>query len=200
MFMGPLADGKVWDTHGINGVHRFLKRSWKLVTAEEEQGARKDFAGAAEPAVDKALHRCLKKVGDDLETLSFNTAIAAMMGFMNEVEGKPLTKGQAEIFTLMLAPFAPHVAEECWQRLGQAKSLAWEPWPNVNPAMLKDDSVELPVQVNGKLRGVLILPVGAPAAEAERLALADPAIAKFLEGKAPKKVIVVPNKMVSIVV
>ena len=142
----------------------------------------------------------IMKVGDDLESLSFNTAIAATMTLMNEMEGKPLTRGQAEVFTLMLAPFAPHIAEELWQRLGQAKTLAWEPWPNVNPAMLKDDTVELPVQVNGKLRGKVVLPVGAPAAEAERLALADEKVVAFLEGKAPKKIIVVPGKMVSIVV
>jgi leucyl-tRNA synthetase len=201
MFMGPLADGKVWDTHGINGVHRFLKRSWKLIVGEAEAGVRPELGVAgADPAVEKALHRCLKQVGDDLEGLRFNTAIAAMMSLLNEVEGKPLTRGQAELYTLMLAPFAPHIAEELWQRLGQAKSLAWEPWPNVNPALLKDDTVELPVQVNGKLRGKVVLPVGAPASEAERLALADEKVQAFLEGKAPKKVIVVPGKMVSLVV
>jgi leucyl-tRNA synthetase len=200
MFMGPLADGKVWDTHGINGVHRFLKRSWNLVTGGEEQGARKDFGGAAEPALDKALHRCLKQVGDDLDGLRFNTAIAAMMTFMNEAEGKPLTRGQAEVFTLMLAPFAPHIAEELWQRLGQAKTLAWEPWPNVNPALLKDDTLELPVQINGKLRSKIRVAANAGQAELQAAAMADEKVRECLDGKAPKKLIVVPGKMVSIVV
>jgi len=199
MFMGPLADGKVWDTHGINGVHRFLRRLWHLVTGGDEAGVRKDFAAAPEPAVEKALHRALKQVGDDIEGLRFNTAIAAMMSMMNEVEGKPLTRGQAETLALMVAPLAPHIAEELWQRLGHAKTLAWEPWPNADPAWLKDDAVELPVQVNGKLRGVIVLAVGASVAEAEKAALAEPKVVAFLDGKTPKKVIVIPGKMVSIV-
>jgi leucyl-tRNA synthetase len=170
------------------------------LAADEEAGLRKDFAQAPEPAVEKAIHRALKQVGDDIEGLRFNTAIAALMTLMNEVEGKPLTRGQAELLTLMLAPLAPHIAEELWQRLGHAQSLAWEPWPNADPAWLQDATVDLPVQVNGKLRGVITLPVGAPAADAERAALAEPKVAASLEGKAPKKVIVVPGKMVSIVV
>jgi leucyl-tRNA synthetase len=200
MFMGPLADGKVWDTHGINGVHRFLRRAWRLVTGNQEQGARKDFATEPDPDVERALHRCLKKVEDDLEALGFNTAIAAMMSLLNEIEGKPLTRGQAEIFTLMLAPFAPHLAEELWERLGHVKSLAWEPWPQVNPVLLKDATLELPVQVNGKLRGKVSLPADVSAAEAQQAALADPKVRGYLEGKTPKKVIVVPGRMVSIVV
>jgi leucyl-tRNA synthetase len=200
MFMGPLADGKVWDTNGINGVHRLLKRVWRLLCSDEEAGLRKDLAAAAEPAVEKAIHRALKQVGDDIEGLRFNTAIAALMTMMNEVEGKPLTRGQAELLVLMLAPLAPHISEKLWQRLGHAKSLAWEPWPNADPAWLKDDSVDLPVQVNGKLRGVVTLPAGASPADAEKAALADAKVLAFLEGKAPKKVIVIPGKMVSIVV
>ena len=200
MFMGPLAEGKVWDTHGINGVYRFLRRVWTLVTGGEEQGPRLDLAPAPEPAVEKALHRALKQVGDDIEGLRFNTAIAALMGMMNLVEGRSLTRGQAELLTLMLAPLAPHIAEELWQRLGHAHSLAWEPWPNPDPAWLKDDTVQLPVQVNGRLRGVLTLPAGASAAQAEKAALAEPKVVASLEGKPPKKVIVIPGKMVSIVV
>lgn len=200
MFMGPLAEGKVWDTHGINGVYRLLRRVWTLVCGAEETGARRDLAAAPDPAVEKALHRALKQVGDDIEGLRFNTAIAALMGMMNEVEGRSLTRGQAELLTLMLAPLAPHIAEELWQRLGHAQSLAWEPWPNPDPAWLRDDTVQLPVQVNGRLRGVLTLPAGASAAQAEKAALAEPKVLASLEGKPPKKVIVIPGKMVSIVV
>ena len=199
MFMGPLAESKVWDTNNINGVYRFLRRVWTLVTGGEEQGARKDLAGAADEAVEKALHRCLKQVGDDLEGLRFNTAIAAMMTLMNQIEGKPLTRGQAETLALMVAPFAPHLGEELWQRLGHAKGLAWEAWPNPDPRWLKDDTLELPVQVNGKLRGLVVVPAEATAADIERAALADPKVQAALEGRAPKKVIVVPKKLVSFV-
>jgi leucyl-tRNA synthetase len=199
MFMGPLAESKVWDTNNINGVYRFLRRVWTLVTGGEEQGARKDLAGAADEAVEKALHRCLKQVGDDLEGLRFNTAIAAMMTLMNQVEGKPLTRGQAETLALMVAPFAPHLGEELWQRLGHAKGLAWEPWPNPDPRWLKDETLELPVQVNGKLRGLVLVPAEATAADIEKAALADPKVQAALEGRTPKKVIVVPKKLVSFV-
>jgi leucyl-tRNA synthetase len=199
MFMGPLADGKVWDTQNIRGVHRFLRRIWNLVAGEQELGARTDFAPAPDPAVERVLHRCLKQVGDDIEGLRFNTAVSAMMSLLNAAEGKPFTRGQAEILVLMAAPFAPHLAEELWQRLGHSRSLAYEPWPNANPAMLKDDVLELPVQVNGKLRGRVTVPAGADAASVERAALLDPKVLSALEGKAPKKVIVVPNKLVSIV-
>ena len=199
MFMGPLADGKVWDTHGINGVHRFLKRAWTLVAGDSENGARGDFAAQADPGVERALHRCLKQVGDDLEGLRFNTAIAAMMSLLNAVEGKPLTRPQAETFVLMVAPFAPHLGEELWARLGRASSLAYEPWPTADPAMLVDASLEIPVQINGKLRSVVLVPADAPEAAVREAALADEKVAAVLAGASPKKVIVIPKKMVSIV-
>jgi leucyl-tRNA synthetase len=199
MFMGPLAEGKVWDSNNINGVFRFLRRVWTLVTGGEEQGARKDWAASADEVVEKALHRCLAQVSGDLESLRFNTAIAAMMTLMNEVEGKALTRGQAETLTLMLAPFAPHLGEELWQRLGHSKDLAWEAWPNPDPRWLKDDTLELPVQVNGKLRGRITVPAEASSAEVETAALADPKVQAALEGRTPKKVIVIPGKLVSFV-
>jgi len=199
MFMGPLADDKVWDTQSINGVHRFLRRVWALVAGQEDKGARADFAPAEDAEVARALHRCLHQVDGDIPGLRFNTAIAAMMSLLNAVEGRPFTRGQAEILVLMVAPFAPHLAEELWQRLGHARSLSAEPWPNADPAMLKDDSVEIPVQVNGKLRARISAPVEADASALERLALADARVQAALEGRPPKKVIIVPNKMVSIV-
>jgi leucyl-tRNA synthetase len=121
------------------------------------------------------------------------------MTLMNEIEGKPLTRGQAETMALMVAPFAPHLGEELWQRLGHAKGLAWEPWPNPDPRWLKDDTLELPVQVNGKLRGLVVVPADATAADIERAALADPKVQAALDGRSPKKVIVVPKKLVSFV-
>ena len=201
MFMGPLDAGKVWDTHGINGVHRFLKRAWRLVVGDSERGARAELASAA-PAkdVEGALHRCLKQVGSDIEGLRFNTAIAAMMSLMNEAEGRSLTRGQAEIFILMLAPFAPHLAEELWSRLGHAASLAYEAWPRVDEAAVRVDNIEVPVQVNGKVRSRMQAPAGAGGPELEKLALADEKVKAALAGAVVKKVIVIPGKMVSLVV
>ncbi|MGH7442918.1 MAG: leucine--tRNA ligase, partial [bacterium] len=198
MFMGPLSDQKPWDTRGIMGVHRLLRRVWKLVVAEEETGARKDFAPAAAPDVERALHRCLAQVGADIEGLRFNTAIAAIMTLLNQLEGQPLTLAQARVLVLMMAPFAPHLGEELWERLGSAASLAYEPWPKVEEAWLKDESVEVPVQVNGKLRGRISVASACDAAAMERAALEDPKVRALLDGKTPRKVIVIPGKMVSI--
>jgi len=199
MFMGPLSDGKVWDTHNITGVHRFLRRVWNLVASpDEDGGARKDFSAAADAGVSRALHRCLAQVGGDIEGLRFNTAIAAMMSLLNAAEGKPFTQDQAETLVLMLAPFAPHIAEELWQRLGHSGGLSYRPWPEADPALLRDDQVEVPVQVNGKLRGRVSVPAGADGAALEKAALGDPKVAAFLEGRTPKKIIVIAGKMVSI--
>jgi leucyl-tRNA synthetase len=138
-------------------------------------------------------------VGGDIEGLRFNTAIAAMMSLLNAVEGLPFTRAQAELLVLMVAPFAPHLAEELWQRLGHAGSLAYAAWPKVEESLLADDSMEIPVQVNGKLRARVTVPADADNAALERAALADAKVQAALEGKNPKKVIVVPKKMVSIV-
>ncbi len=198
MFLGPLADQKPWDTRGINGVHRFLKRAWRLVAGDEERGARGDFAAAADPGVERALHRCLAQVGPDIEGLRFNTAIAAMMTFLNEAEGRPLTRDQAGVFALMLAPFAPHLAEELWERLGHSGSLASHPWPEADLSLLTEATVEVPVQVAGKVRGRVTVAAGADAKELERAALADAKVVAALGGKSPSKVIVIPGRMVSI--
>jgi leucyl-tRNA synthetase len=198
MFMGPLSDGKVWDTRGISGVHRLLRRVWNLVSGDEESGARRDFAPVEDLEISRALHRCLAAVGADVEGLRFNTAISAMMSLLNVIEGKPFSAAQAGTLVLMIAPFAPHIAEELWQRLGHAGSLAYEPWPRADPAMLRDDSVEVPVQVNGKLRGRVTVAADADGAALEKAALADPKVAAALEGRQPKKIIVIPKKMVSI--
>jgi leucyl-tRNA synthetase len=123
-----------------------------------------------------------------------------MMTLMNEIEGKALNQGQAELFTLMLAPFAPHLGEELWNRLGHAQSLSYEAWPNVNPAMLTDSEVELPVQINGMVRARVLVPVGLPEEELKKRALAEPQVKAHLNGGEPKKVIVIPNKMVSVVI
>jgi leucyl-tRNA synthetase len=196
MFMGPLDQGKVWDMNGINGLWRFLKRAYHAVASEEGL----DLApGPGDPGLDKALHRALKQVGEDIEGLRFNTGISAMMIFLNEAGEKRLSRDQAEAFTLMLAPYAPHLAEELWSLLGHERSLAWEPWPAYNPALLKEQSVELVVQFNGKLRARLTAAAGLGAPETEALVMADPKVKELLEGKSPKKLIVVPGKLVNVV-
>ncbi len=205
MFMGPLQAVKPWSTKGVEGVHRFLKRANRLVTETPVCDRAMTKAEA------KSLNQMIKKVGDDLETLGFNTAISAMMVFVNEAEGfarkdggsgapEPLPKELLEKFTLCLAPFAPHLGEELWQFLGHDKSLAYEPWPAFDASALVEDEIEIPVQVLGKLRGRVRIPVAATPAEMEAAAKANPDVARFLEGKTIVKVVAVPKRLVNFVV
>ena len=198
MFMGPLQAVKPWSTKGVEGVHRFLKRANRLVTESkiEDRALTKSEA--------KSLNAMIKKVGDDLEAMAFNTGISAMMVFMNEAEdfakAGALSKEYLKKFVLCLAPFAPHLGEELWEYLGGEKTLAYEPWPVYDPAALVEDEIEIPVQVMGKLRGRVKIPVAATPAEMEEIAKADAEVAKFLEGKTIVKVIAVPKRMVNFVV
>ena len=182
MFMGPLQAVKPWSTKGVEGVYRFLKRANRLVTETPVVDRPLTKAEA------KSLAAMVKKVGDDLETMNFNTGISAMMVFVNEAEG------------YCLSPFAPHLGEELWQFLGHEKSLAYEPWPKFDPAALVEDEIEIPVQVMGKLRGRVMVPLAATPAEMEAAAKANADVAKFLEGKTIVKVVAVPKRMVNFVV
>ena len=201
MFMGPLQAVKPWSTKGVEGVFRFLKRVNKMVTET--------------PIVDrpltkkeaKVLNTMVKKVDEDIASMNFNTAISAMMVFLNEFgtttggcAPEPLPKDAINKFVLCLAPFAPHLGEELWQFLGHADTLAYEPFPAFDPAALVEDEIEVPVQVLGKLRGRVTVPVDAKPPEMEAAARANPDVAKFLEGKQVVKVICVPKKMVNFVV
>jgi leucyl-tRNA synthetase len=204
MYMGPLADSKPWNPKDVPGVHRFLQRSWRLCVPEfPEHGTlhvwlREDRAD--DPELEKALHRTIHKVDGDIERLAFNTAIAAMMIFVNEAtKGMDrLSRSQMRRFAQILQPFAPHVAEELWQRLGGEGLLAWAPWPAVDPEMLVDDEIEIAVQVLGKVRGRAMVPNGA--ANDVVLAAARAAVASHLEGRTIVKEIVVPKKLVNFVV
>ncbi|MBI5725069.1 MAG: leucine--tRNA ligase [Planctomycetes bacterium] len=199
MFMGPLDASKPWNTRDISGVHRFLQRVWRMIVGDEDQ--KPLLSQAADPAVEKELHKLIKKASEDIEAMKFNTAIAAMMEFINAVyRAGAIDRGQAERFVLVLGPFAPHVAEELWHVLGNTDSLAYEDWPRFNPAMVAESAVELPVQINGKLRSRINVPVSADQEEIVKAALDDPKIAAALEGKQIVKKIVVPGKMVNIVV
>ena len=198
MYMGPLEATKQWNTRDMIGLFRFLQRAWRLII--DEQSGESTLKTEADPGVEQSLHRTIAKVGPDIENLAFNTAIAAMIEFVNAattVGG--LTQSQAERFAICLSPFAPHMAEEMWSRLGHDDSIALEPWPTIDESMLTDDTIELPVQILGKVRGRITVPADADQKAVEAAALADDKIAPQLEGKTVRKVIVVPGKIVNII-
>lgn len=198
MFMGPLQAVKPWSTKGVEGVHRFLKRANKLVTETAVVDRPMTKAEA------KSLNAMIKKVGEDLESMAFNTGISAMMVYINESEAFAkaggLPREYLEKFVLCLAPFAPHLGEELWQVLGHTGTLAYEPWPTVDASALVEDEIEIPVQVLGKLRGRIRVPAEATAADMEAAARANADVAKFIAGKTIVKVIAVPKRMVNFVV
>jgi leucyl-tRNA synthetase len=197
MYMGPLEASKPWNTRDIAGLFRFLQRAWRLAIDEDTGEVR--LAAAPSPAVEKQLHRTIARVAHDIDRLAFNTAIAALIEFVNAATAGGITPDQMKRFTLALAPFAPHLAEELWQRLGESASLAHAPWPAVDEAMLRDDEIELPVQVMGKVRGKITVPADADEKAIESAALADEKVIAALQGKAVRKVIIVPGKIVNIV-
>jgi leucyl-tRNA synthetase len=201
MFMGPLEDMKPWSTRGVEGVYRFLNRVWRLYM--DDEGHLDSRLSSDPPASDaeRIYHATVKKVGEDIEGLRFNTAIAQLMIFVNELtksEQRPRTI--LEPFVLLLAPFAPHIAEELWSALGHTRSLTFEPWPSYDPAKIASDTVEVVLQVNGKVRSKMSVPVDAGEQELERFALADENVRRHVEGKQVVKVIVVKNKLVNVVV
>ena len=198
MFMGPLQVVKPWQTSGVKGVHNFLKRANRLVT--ETKAVDRPLTKAEA----KTLATMVKKVGDDLEALAFNTGISAMMVFLNEAESEAkagdLPREMLEKFVLCLSPYAPHLGEELWQFLGHADTLAYEPWPAFDAGALVEDEIEIPVQVLGKLRGRVRIPVAATPAEMEAAARANADVARFLDGKTVVKVVTVPKRLVNFVV
>lgn len=201
MYMGPLDASKPWNPRDIVGMFRFLQKLWR-VAVDEDTGV---LRAAAQPdlALEKSLHRAVVKVAKSIEALSFNTGIAAMIELVNAAGPGGFTSAQLERLTVILSPFAPHLAEELWEKLGKTAShgfVCTQPWPQVDPAMLVDDQLELPVQVNGKLRGRVMVPAGADAKAIESIALADAKVTAAIEGKPIKKVIVVPGKMVNFIV
>ena len=202
MFMGPLEATKPWSMQGVEGVHRFLQKVWRAIIDEDtgEVSASVKTAQADKDTL-RILHQTIKKVGDDIDTFGFNTAISQMMIFTNhlmKLENKP--KDAVEKFVLVLAPFAPHVAEELWSKLGHEGTIAYEAWPKYEPELLKESVIEIPVQINGRVRDKLTVDAGASQDDIKKAALGSEKIIAMLEGKEPKKVIVVPGKLVSIVV
>lgn len=231
MFMGPLDMTKPWNTKGVEGVYRFLGRVWRLFADEKsetefEQASTVETGNPAMllkkiklngaikeaqplPAQLKALHACIKKVTEDLDGLRFNTAISALMVFINEAmtwETRPASV--LRDFLILLQPLAPHLAEELWAKLHTTPffsgatpvlPLAYAPWPKFNPALLVEDTLQIPVQVNGKLRDVITVPANASKADLERAAKASAKVLPFIAGKTVRKIIIVPGKLVNLV-
>jgi leucyl-tRNA synthetase len=204
MFMGPLEATKPWSMAGVDGVFRFLGRVWRLIVDDRADdvvlnSAVKDVPPSPEQL--RLLHKTIKAVTDDIEKLSFNTAISRMMEFTNEMtsaETRP--KSLLEPFVLLLSPFAPHLAEELWHVLGHAQTLAYEPWPVYDPALLVENEIEVPVQVNGKLRGKVKVPAGADQPAVESAAKAESAVAQHLAGKTLVKTVYVAGRLLNFVV
>ena len=195
MFLGPLDDTKPWSEKGVKGVFGFLSRASRFFGNPDNR-----TQGQEDKEVLKALQQTIIKVGDDIENLKFNTAISALMVFNNLVlkKGK-ITDGTAEAFTKILAPFAPHLAEELWQLYGHAGSLAYEPWPEADSRLLVEDTFEYPVSFNGKVRFKLNLPLDMPKEEIEKAVLTSDSAQKWITGGVPKKIIIVPGKIINVV-
>jgi len=208
LFMGPLHQQKPWQTKDTDGVHRFLRRTWRLVV-DERTGAIADRVGdaAAEaPSEDTAelnrlLHKTIRKVGEDIDTLDMNTAISQMMIWVNAATAADRVPRQSlETFLCILSPFAPHLAEELWSRLGCEGLICHQEWPAYDPALVVDEMINVVVQVMGKKRDVLQVAADSDKATLERLALNSENARRFMDGKEPRKVIVVPGRLVNIVV
>jgi len=207
MFMGPLDSMKPWNPRDVPGVFRFLQRAWRLIVESDEsrpdagqmRASLKPDAPGDGAELERLLHKTIKKVSEDLDRMAFNTAISALMVFSNEalkVQDK-LTRSQAERFVLLLAPFAPHLAEELWSRLGHEQTLTYESWPVFDKAMTVDATVELAVQINGKVRARITVAADAPEDHVKKLA--QETVSKELADKSVQKVIVVKGRLVSIV-
>ena len=192
MFLGPLEMSKPWDTNGIDGVHRFLKKLWNMYeNITDEEPTKEEL---------KSLHKLIKKITWDIENFSFNTSIPAFMIAQNELSALKCNKRAIlEPIAVLLAPYAPHIAEEMWHRCGNESFVVNAEWPECNEAYLVEDSVKYPVQFNGKVRFTFECPKDTPKEEVEKLVLAHEDTAKYLAGNAVKKIIVVPGRIVNIV-
>ena len=197
MFLGPLEQAKPWNTAGISGVYNFLRKLWRLYFSDSGWQVT-DETPTAEML--KALHKTIKKVNEDIQSFSFNTSVSQFMICVNELSAlKCHHKAILEPLAVLVAPFAPHIAEELWKHLGHTQSITYAPYPTHDDQYLQEESKEYPVSFNGKVRFKRAFPTDMPIAEIEKAILADPQTAEQLQGKAPKKVIVVPNRIINVV-
>jgi len=200
MFMGPIEADKPWSTGGLMGARRFLDRVWRLYFDKEDQLHDSLDSEPTEEQL-RLLHKTIAKVDLDTESLHFNTAISQMMTFVNEMnpmETRP--RAILEPFCLVLAPYAPHLAEHLWQALGHQESLMWEPFPQVDEKWLQEDLIEVPVQINGKVRSKAKVPADISEEQIREQVLADPRVQEYTEGKEIIKFVWVPGRMVNFVV
>jgi leucyl-tRNA synthetase len=208
MFLGPLEKTKPWQTQSIEGVFRFLSRTFRLITDGTEHLSPKVKNSPESEwgeSLVQSLHKAIHDVGQDYERMGFNTAISTLMVLVNEGTAYKEAKGQlpkafCESLVLMLAPMAPHLCEELWQLLGHSESLARAPWPSFDPKHLKASTIEIAIQVNGKLRDTVSVSPDITEDAIKELVLKREAVQKWLEGRAPNKVIYVKQKLVSVVV
>ncbi|MEZ4800642.1 MAG: leucine--tRNA ligase [Flavobacteriales bacterium] len=198
MFLGPVEQSKPWDTKGINGVHNFLRKLWRLYHNQANECSVSDET--ATKAELKVLHKTIKKINDDLNRFSWNTVVSTSMIAVNELTDLKCNKREIlEPLTILISPYAPHLAEELWERLGMKGSVTVAAWPEFNASYLEDDAFDYPVSFNGKTRFFISLPTTMEKDEIEKAALSHEKAAQYLDGKTPKKVIVVPKKIVNIV-
>ncbi|WP_155592680.1 leucine--tRNA ligase [Lysinibacillus cavernae] len=201
MFMGPLEASVAWSTNGLDGARRFLDRIWRLFVNEEDGAISAKIQVSNDQTLEKAYHQTVKKVTEDYEGIRFNTAISQMMVFINDCyKADVIPTAYAEGFVKMLAPIAPHIAEELWQLLGHESTLSYEQWPTYDEAKLVDDEVEIAVQVAGKVRAKIVVAKDASKEDIEKVALADEKVQEYMAGKNLVKIIVIPGKLVNIVV
>ncbi|PRY35944.1 leucyl-tRNA synthetase [Spirosoma oryzae] len=204
MFLGPLEQAKPWNTNGIDGVYRFIRKFWRLFYKDTATGESEWIVTdeTPTPAELKVLHRTIQKAENDIETYSFNTSVSAFMVCVNELTSLNCHKRSIlQELVLLLSPYAPHVAEELWAKLGnEPGTVSYAPFPVFNPNYLVEDSFEYPIQINGKVRTTLSFPVDRAPKEIESEVLADEVVQKWLEGKTPKKVVVVPKRIVNVVI
>jgi len=208
MFLGPLTDHKPWDTKGIEGTFRFLKKLWRLFEAHHSDyspplGGEGQPVGQGEatPAELKTLHKTIKKINEDLDRYSFNTVVSTLMICVNELSDLKCNKRAIlEPLVVLVSPYAPHIAEELWEKLGHTTGISHAQWPKLDESYLLEDSINYPVQFNGKMRFTLELSASLTQQEIEKEVMANEQTHKYLEGKSPKKVIVVPKRIVNIVV
>lgn len=199
MFLGPLEQSKPWDTNGIDGVHKFLRKVWRLFFDRDGKLIMSDEKASAEEL--KVLHRTIKKTVDDIERFSFNTAVSSFMICINDLNSLACNKREIlEPLLVIMAPFAPHITEELWQNLGHSQSICDAQWPEFNPDYMVESVVQYPVSFNGKMRFKLELPADINTKEIEAAVLKDEQAIKWTEGKEIKKIIIVPGKIINVVV
>lgn len=196
MFMGPYAESIPWSTTSLIGSHRFLERIWNMQQKLETKNSKQK-----DDALETLMHQTIKKIGEDIDELKFNTAVAQLMIFANQLEKmEKIPVKYFETFIILIAPFAPHIAEEIWENLGHKKSIHITNWPKYDPKSITDKKIEMVIQINGKLRDKIMVPSDIPEIEAKKIALSSEKIQKWLEGKEPRKIIFVKGKLVSIVI